>query len=67
MIDLIATGQRASQALAPDGALSPPLAALCCAWCLVEQGRPLGTGSHGICLAHADQVRQQRKARRGQP
>jgi len=24
-----------------------------CAWCLVEQGRDLGSGSHGICQRHA--------------
>ncbi|HEX7736998.1 MAG TPA: hypothetical protein VF458_19290 [Ktedonobacteraceae bacterium] len=35
-----------------------------CAWCLVEQSKPLGTGSHGICTAHADRVRQQARARR---
>lgn len=23
-----------------------------CAWCLVEQGLPLGEGSHGICPTH---------------
>lgn len=24
-----------------------------CAWCLREQGRPMGNGSHGICARHA--------------
>jgi hypothetical protein len=37
---------------------------LSCAWCLVEQSLPLGSGSHGICSAHAEQLRQQAKARR---
>ena len=27
-----------------------------CAWCLQEQGLPLGPGSHGICLFHRDQL-----------
>jgi hypothetical protein len=27
-----------------------------CAWCLREQGRGSGEGSHGICLFHARQM-----------
>jgi hypothetical protein len=27
-----------------------------CAWCLDEQGLPLGNGSHGICSPHAIKV-----------
>jgi hypothetical protein len=27
-----------------------------CAWCLLEQGLPLGAGSHGICERHRGQV-----------
>jgi hypothetical protein len=27
-----------------------------CAWCLDEQGLPLGNGSHGICSLHAIKV-----------
>lgn len=25
-----------------------------CAWCLTEDGKELGSGSHGICQDHAD-------------
>ena len=32
-----------------------------CAWCLQEQGLPLGPGSHGICLFHRDQLMQDRR------
>lgn len=31
-----------------------------CAWCMVEQLQPLGTGSHGICKEHAAQFRSRR-------
>lgn len=34
-----------------------------CAWCLVEQHRPLGNGSHGICASHAAQLREQARMR----
>lgn len=45
--------------------LSPTVAPqINCAWCLVEQGQPLGTGSHGICNTHAEQIIQQSRARR---
>lgn len=27
-----------------------------CAWCMDEQGLPLGNGSHGICPSHAVKV-----------
>lgn len=33
-----------------------------CAWCLREKCIDPGSGSHGICQAHADQMRAQRKA-----
>jgi hypothetical protein len=33
-----------------------------CAWCLSEQGRDFGNGSHGICPAHSAQFLQQYKA-----
>ena len=26
-----------------------------CAWCLQEQGLPMGEGSHGICKDHAEE------------
>lgn len=32
---------------------APRLGQLLCAWCLSEQGKPAGNGSHGICKAHA--------------
>jgi hypothetical protein len=35
-----------------------------CAWCLCEQGIDLGSGSHGICALHADQMRRQLRSRR---
>ncbi len=28
------------------------LSTLPCAWCLREQGQPMGEGSHGICQRH---------------
>jgi hypothetical protein len=34
-----------------------------CAWCLQEQGLPLGPGSHGICLFHRDQLMQDRRSK----
>jgi hypothetical protein len=34
-----------------------------CAWCLKEQGRPMGNGSHGICSHHAAQMQQESKER----
>jgi hypothetical protein len=43
----------------PSG-LSP----LPCAWCLVEQEMELGPGSHGICEAHANQLRVAHRVRR---
>lgn len=27
-----------------------------CAWCLSEQGKPMGNGSHGICARHAEEM-----------
>ena len=33
-----------------------------CAWCLSEQGRELGSGSHGICVQHAAVLLEQRRA-----
>ena len=27
-----------------------------CAWCLKEQGKAAGEGSHGICKNHAKQI-----------
>lgn len=27
-----------------------------CAWCMKENGQPLGDGSHGICEAHSSSV-----------
>ena len=33
-----------------------------CAWCLQEQGLPLGPGSHGICQFHRDQLMQDRRS-----
>lgn len=27
-----------------------------CAWCLEEQGLPMGEGSHGVCTPHAEEV-----------
>jgi hypothetical protein len=33
-----------------------------CAWCLQEQGLPMGEGSHGICGMHARQAMEQYKA-----
>lgn len=35
-----------------------------CAWCLTEQGRPLGNGSHGICTEHAARILAAHRARR---
>jgi len=35
-----------------------------CAWCLKEQDRPMGDGSHGICQRHAQKIRDQAQARR---
>jgi hypothetical protein len=35
-----------------------------CAWCLAEQGRAAGEGSHGICPYHAEQVYQAHRASR---
>jgi hypothetical protein len=34
-----------------------------CAWCLQEQGCPLGPGSHGICLFHRDLLMQARRSK----
>ena len=55
-------GAVAERALAEVGegalSLSPR-----CAWCLREQGMPLGSGSHGICARHAVEVRQERRRR----
>jgi hypothetical protein len=34
-----------------------------CAWCLQEQGLPLGSGSHGICPFHRDQLMQDRRSK----
>ena len=34
-----------------------------CAWCLQEQGLPLGPGSHGMCLFHRDQLIQDRRSK----
>lgn len=38
---------------------------LLCAWCLSEQGKPAGEGSHGICKKHADKMLVQCKQRKG--
>jgi hypothetical protein len=35
-----------------------------CAWCLQEQGLPMGEGSHGICGRHAKLAMTQYKAER---
>jgi hypothetical protein len=35
---------------------------IACAWCLQEQGLPLGPGSHGICQFHRDQLMQSRRS-----
>jgi maltooligosyltrehalose synthase len=38
-----------------------------CAWCLAEVGADPGSGSHGICAYHSEQMMllyQERKARR---
>jgi hypothetical protein len=35
-----------------------------CAWCLQEQGRPMGNGSHGICSYHASLMIQAASNRR---
>lgn len=43
---------------------TPPAAALDCAWCLAEQGLPMGEDSHGICTRHAEQLRADYHARR---
>ena len=37
-----------------------------CAWCLQEQGLPLGSGSHGICQFHRDQLMQGRRSQGAQ-
>lgn len=35
-----------------------------CAWCMEEQGVPLGEGTHGICQSHADNMVIQRNWQR---
>ena len=35
-----------------------------CAWCNSEANREQGTGSHGICTRHCDEMLAQRRARR---
>ena len=37
-----------------------------CAWCLQEQGLPLGPGSHGICSFHRDQLIQDRRSKQAE-
>ena len=37
-----------------------------CAWCLQEQGLPLGSGSHGICPFHRDLLMQDRHSKRAE-
>lgn len=37
-----------------------------CAWCLREQGKPFGNGSHGICVPHANILLAQQRARHTQ-
>jgi hypothetical protein len=34
-----------------------------CAWCLQEQGLPMGDGSHGICADHANEMIQSARRR----
>jgi hypothetical protein len=34
-----------------------------CAWCLQEQGLPLGSGSHGICQFHRNQLIQDHRSK----
>jgi len=36
-----------------------------CAWCLKEQGRDPGEGSHGVCSRHAEQILADWRTRRG--
>jgi len=36
-----------------------------CAWCMTEEGIPLGDGSHGICDEHAEQLVANLHAARG--
>lgn len=45
---------------------SPALATwvIQCAWCLREQGQPMGNGSHGICTRHKTLVLMARKERK---
>ena len=35
-----------------------------CAWCLAQNGQPMGEGSHGICPRHAAQVIEKSRERR---
>lgn len=35
-----------------------------CAWCLREQGEPMGGGSHGICEKHAARILAEHRARK---
>jgi hypothetical protein len=35
-----------------------------CAWCLREQGLPMGHGSHGICTMHAARLLAEHRARK---
>jgi len=37
-----------------------------CSWCLQEQGKPQGSGSHGICRAHATAEYERYRAARPQ-
>jgi hypothetical protein len=37
-----------------------------CAWCLQELGLPLGSGSHGICQFHRNQLMVDRRSKQAE-
>lgn len=48
----------------PDEQDTAEMPALACAWCLAENGQPMGAVSHGICPRHAAIVSAQSQARK---